>query len=81
MVHLTASIGVCFYPGDATDIDTLQRNADQAMYSAKTQGRNRYQFYTSELQERALRKRQLITDLHEAVNQSQFELYYQPIIN
>ena len=81
VVHLTASIGVCFYPGDATETDTLQRNADQAMYSAKTQGRNRYQFYTSELQQRALRKRQLIADLHEAVNQSQFELYYQPIIS
>ena len=81
VVHLTASIGVCFYPEDATETDALQRNADQAMYSAKTQGRNRYQFYTSELQQRALRKRQLITDLHEAVNQSRFELYYQPIIN
>jgi len=81
MVHLTASIGVSFYPGDATETGALQRNADQAMYSAKTQGRNRYQFYTSELQERALRKRQLITDLHEAVNQSRFELYYQPIIS
>ena len=81
MVHLTASIGVSFYPGDATETVALQRNADQAMYSAKTQGRNRYQFYTSELQERALRKRQLITDLHEAVNQSRFELYYQPIIS
>ena len=81
MVHLTASIGVSFYPGDATETVALQRNADQAMYSAKTQGRNRYQFYTSELQERALRKRQLITDLHDAVNQSRFELYYQPIIS
>jgi len=81
VVHLTASIGVCFYPEDATETVTLQRNADQAMYSAKTQGRNRYQFYTAELQQRALRKRQLISDLHEAVNQSQFEVYYQPIIN
>ena len=81
MVHLTASIGVSFYPGDATETGALQRNADQAMYSAKSQGRNRYQFYTSELQERALRKRQLITDLHDAVNQSRFELYYQPIIS
>ena len=81
VVHLTASIGVSFYPGDATETDALQRNADQAMYSAKTQGRNRYQFYTAELQQRALRKRQLISDLHEAVNQSRFEVYYQPIIS
>ncbi len=51
------------------------------MYAAKSQGRNRYQFFTPELQQRALRKRNMITDLHEAVHQSQFEVYYQPIIS
>jgi len=80
-VHITASIGVSFYPGDATDPETLLRNADQAMYSAKGQGRNRYQFFTPELQERALRKRKMIDDLRAAVQQAQFEVYYQPIIN
>ena len=81
IVHLTASIGVSFYPDDANNTDVLQRNADQAMYAAKASGRNCYQFYTAELQERAQRKRQMITDLREAVNQSQFEVYYQPIVN
>jgi len=81
IVNQTASIGVSFYPDDAIDIDVLQRNADQAMYSAKSSGRNRYQFYTSELQERAERKRQMNADLRKAVNQSQFEVYYQPIVN
>ncbi|MDC1287201.1 EAL domain-containing protein [Gammaproteobacteria bacterium] len=81
IVNQTASIGVSFYPDDTIDIDVLQRNADQAMYSAKSSGRNRYQFYTSELQERAERKRQMNADLREAVNQSQFEVYYQPIVN
>jgi diguanylate cyclase (GGDEF)-like protein/PAS domain S-box-containing protein len=80
-VHITASIGVSFSPGDATDTEILQRNADQAMYAAKGQGRNRYQFFTPELQERALRKRSMIDDLHAAVRQAQFEVYYQPIIN
>ena len=81
VVNLTASIGVSFYPDDDSDTEILQRNADQAMYAAKAQGRNRYQFYTSELQERALRKRQMISDLQEALEQSQFEIYYQPIVN
>jgi diguanylate cyclase (GGDEF)-like protein/PAS domain S-box-containing protein len=81
VVYQTASIGVSFYPDDADNTDVLQRNADQAMYAAKASGRNRFKFYTSELQERAQRKRQMIADLHEAVNQSQFEVYYQPIVN
>ena len=81
IVYQTASIGVSFYPDDADNIDVLQRNADQAMYAAKASGRNRFKFYTSELQERAQRKRQMIADLHAAVNQSQFEVYYQPIVN
>jgi diguanylate cyclase (GGDEF)-like protein/PAS domain S-box-containing protein len=80
-VHIMASIGVSFYPGDATDTEILLRNADQAMYSAKGQGGDRYQFFTPELQERALRKRKMIDDLHAAVQQAQFEVYYQPIIN
>ncbi len=81
IVYQTASIGVSFYPDDADNTDLLQRNADQAMYAAKASGRNRFKFYTSELQERAQRKRQMIADLHAAVNQSQFEVYYQPIVN
>jgi diguanylate cyclase (GGDEF)-like protein/PAS domain S-box-containing protein len=81
IVYQTASIGVSFYPDDTDNTDALQLNADQAMYAAKASGRNRYHFYTSELQERAQRKRQMIADLREAVNQSQFEVYYQPIVN
>jgi len=79
-VQITASIGVSFYPGDATDTEDLLRNADQAMYAAKGQGRDRYQFFTPELQERALRKRAMIDDLRVAVRAQQFEVYYQPIV-
>ena len=81
IVYLTASIGVSFYPDDADNTDVLQRNADQAMYAAKAGGRNRYQFHTAELQERAQRKRQMVMDLREAVIKSEFEVYYQPIVN
>jgi diguanylate cyclase (GGDEF)-like protein/PAS domain S-box-containing protein len=80
-VFLTASIGVTFYPGDSKKIEALQRNGDQAMYAAKGEGRNRYHFFTPELQQRALRKRKMIKDLREAMQQQQFEIYYQPIID
>jgi len=80
-VFLTASIGVTFYPQDAKNIESLQRNADQAMYAAKGEGRNRYHFFTPELQQRANRKRLMIKDLRDAMQQQQFEVYYQPIVD
>ncbi len=79
-VFLTASIGVSFYPQDATDIKLLQRFADQAMYAAKTGGSNRYHFFTPELQRRAMRKHKMINELHDAIHHQQFEIVYQPIV-
>jgi len=80
-VYLTASIGVTFYPGDSRDTEVLQRNADQAMYAAKGLGRNRYHFFTPELQQRAHRKREMIDDLRAAMQQSQLEIHYQPVVS
>ena len=80
-VFLTASIGVTFYPQDSKDIENLQRNADQAMYAAKAEGSNRFNFFTPELQQRALRKRKMIGDLRKAIDNQQFEIYYQPIVD
>ena len=80
-VFLTASIGVTFYPQDSKDIDELQRNGDQAMYAAKGNGRNSFHFFTPELQQRAVRKRKMIKDLRDAMQQQQFEIYYQPIVD
>ncbi|MCP4331388.1 MAG: EAL domain-containing protein [Gammaproteobacteria bacterium] len=80
-VYITASIGVTFYPGDSRDTEALQRNADQAMYAAKGLGRNRYHFFTPELQQRARRKREMIDDLRTAMHQSQLEIHYQPVVS
>jgi len=80
-VYVTASIGVTFYPGDSRDTEALQRNADQAMYAAKGLGRNRYHFFTPELQQRARRKREMIDDLRAAMHQSQLEIHYQPVVS
>jgi len=54
--HVTASIGITLYPGDATDIEDLLKNADQAMYAAKQHGKNQFRYFTGNLQQAASRR-------------------------
>src|SRR5690606_32224642 len=51
--YISTSIGITLYPNDARDVDTLLKNADQAMYAAKNQGRNRFNYFTASMQEAA----------------------------
>ncbi len=76
--HVTATMGVAVYPQSGVDADILLRNADIALYRAKEQGRNTYQFYTEGMQEREVRRLELDNDLSEALARNQFELYFQP---
>ena len=76
--HVTATMGVAIYPQSGMDADLLLRNADIALYRAKEQGRNTYQFYTEGMQEREVRRLELDNDLSEALARNQFELYFQP---
>ncbi|MFT0532846.1 putative bifunctional diguanylate cyclase/phosphodiesterase [Castellaniella hirudinis] len=80
-VFISTSIGVTFYPDDANDAETLLNNADQAMYSAKADGRNRAHYFTLSMQERAQTRMRLVNDLHLALDQQQFSLDYQPIVD
>lgn len=75
---ITATMGVAIYPQSGLDADILLRNADIALYRAKEQGRNTYQFYTEGMQEREVRRLELDQDLNEALAKNQFTLYYQP---
>jgi diguanylate cyclase (GGDEF)-like protein len=77
-LFLTGSIGISLYPDDATDTDTLLRNADAAMYQAKQSGRDTYQFFSSELAKAAIDRVALEHDLRRAIEREEFELYYQP---
>ncbi|UTW10559.1 putative bifunctional diguanylate cyclase/phosphodiesterase [Marinobacterium rhizophilum] len=77
---VSASIGITFYPDDAADVNTLLKNADQAMYVAKEQGRNRFHYFTASMQEMAQAKMHLTNDLRNALAQNEFQLVYQPII-
>lgn len=75
---VTATMGVAVYPQSGPDADALLRNADIALYRAKEQARNTYQFYTEGMQDREVKRLELDKDLSEALAQNEFELYYQP---
>jgi diguanylate cyclase (GGDEF)-like protein/PAS domain S-box-containing protein len=81
MVFVTASVGVTLYPENGDSFDDLLKLADQAMYEAKANGRNRFCFFTSSLQERSSIRLQMANDLHEALREQQFYLAYQPIVD
>ena len=80
-LYLTCSIGISLFPDDATDAEVLLRNADSAMYKAKDEGKNNYQFYTSEMTRSAYERMKLETNLRKALEQEEFELFYQPQVN
>ena len=80
LVYITTSIGICVYPVDGTEVDILLKSADQAMYAAKEAGRNRYHYFTSSMQDAALTRMHISSDLRVAVTANQFKLFYQPII-
>ncbi|WP_415229909.1 putative bifunctional diguanylate cyclase/phosphodiesterase [Psychromonas sp.] len=80
-IQVTASIGIALYPHDNLCLKDLLKSADQAMYTAKTQGRNRYYFFTPAMQAAALLRTDLIKNLHDAIEKQQFTLFYQPIID
>ncbi|WP_229258837.1 putative bifunctional diguanylate cyclase/phosphodiesterase [Duganella flavida] len=78
---VSASVGIALYPADAATPEDLLRCADQAMYAAKQSGRNRYSYFTPDLQLAARTRQQVTLDLRSALAHEQFELHYQPIVN
>jgi diguanylate cyclase (GGDEF)-like protein/PAS domain S-box-containing protein len=77
-LNVSASIGIAIYPEDGENPDMLMKNADAAMYFAKAQGRNNYQFFTKELSKKIAEQVELENRLLKAVNQNEFKLVYQP---
>jgi diguanylate cyclase (GGDEF)-like protein/PAS domain S-box-containing protein len=78
---INVSIGISLYPDDGRDSQTLIKNADIAMYRAKEKGRNNYQFCTTEMTSKAENRVILQNDLHLALDNDEFILYYQPKID
>lgn len=76
---LSASFGIAIGPADGNDGDTLLKNADLALYRAKSEGKGAYHFFEASLDEEARRRRQMELDLRQTVSEGGFELYFQPL--
>ena len=80
-LHITASLGISVFPDDSDEIDGLLRYADIAMYHAKEQGRNNYQFYNPEINTRSLERMRLENRLGQSVERGELFIHYQPQVN
>jgi diguanylate cyclase (GGDEF)-like protein len=77
-LYVSASVGIALYPQDGEDAEVLLRNADAAMYRAKSEGKNSFQFYTAEMTEQAFERVLMESHLHRALESDQFTVLYQP---
>ncbi len=80
-LHVTGSIGIVTYPDDGTDVETLVKNADFAMYHAKSSGRGNYQFFKPEMSVKLAERQSLEYGLRHALEHQEFVLHYQPIMS
>lgn len=80
-LHISASIGISTYPNDAKTAPDLIKNADTAMYQAKAEGRNNYQFFRGDMNVRAVERQVIETHLRKAMDNGEFILHYQPKID
>jgi diguanylate cyclase (GGDEF)-like protein/PAS domain S-box-containing protein len=80
-LYITTSIGITLFPDDGDDAETLLKNADNAMYRAKAEGRNAYQMSTQELNRSTRERMTLESGLHQAIERQEFELFYQPQVD
>lgn len=80
-LHVTASIGVSVFPDDASDAETLIKNADTAMYQSKDNGRHDYQFFEPAMNVRAVARQSIEESLRRALEEQEFSLVYQPTVD
>lgn len=80
-VLVTVSIGIAIFPINGQNVETILKCADLALYEAKNDGRNCYQYFDTVMMQRLVEKRQIVNDLKIALQENQFELYFQPIID
>jgi diguanylate cyclase (GGDEF)-like protein/PAS domain S-box-containing protein len=81
VVRISTSIGVTLYPDDRSDPDKLLRHADQAMYQAKQDGKNRFEFFDSGLEQRHKANQCTLHKIGEALDRGEFVLHYQPVVD
>ena len=77
-LFVTTSGGICVYPDDEGDVETMIQKADVAMYHAKALGRNNYQFYADDMDQNASRRFTIANSMRKGLDRQEFKLYYQP---
>ena len=80
-VSTSTSIGITIYPDDGDTSQALLKNADTAMYHAKSEGRNNFQFYTQSMNVQAFERLSIESELRRAIEKEEFVLYYQPRVD
>ena len=80
-LHVSCSVGIAVYPDDGSEIEALMRNADAAMYQAKSSGRNNAQFFTAQMALHANERMSIENDLRYAVERGELRLHYQPRVD
>src|SRR5205823_10269689 len=80
-LHVNVSIGISIFPDDGQDPETLIKCADTAMYHAKENGRNTYQFFKADMNVRAVERQSLEANLRRALERREFVLHYQSKTN
>ncbi|MBC7683546.1 MAG: EAL domain-containing protein [Ferruginibacter sp.] len=80
-LHVSASIGLSIYPDDGSDVETLMRNADTAMYHAKKNGRNNFQMFSPDMHARAVARQSIEAALRHALENDGLVLHYQPKVH
>jgi diguanylate cyclase (GGDEF)-like protein/PAS domain S-box-containing protein len=80
-LHIDGSIGISVYPEDGEDAETLIKNADTAMYHAKESGRNNFQFFKAEMNQKSVERQSLESSLRHALERKEFLLHYQPKVD
>ncbi|MFM9913419.1 MAG: EAL domain-containing protein [Methylophilaceae bacterium] len=80
-IYIGASVGISVFPGDGVDVEELIKAADIAMYKVKSEGKNNYRFYSSDLSENAVERFNMESQLRRALERNQFEVYYQPQVS
>jgi len=80
-VHISTSIGIAIYPEDGTVAEELLKHADSAMYHAKAQGKNNFQFFADSMNRSSFERLSLENNLHKAIEHNELHLYYQPQVS
>ncbi|MCF6204365.1 MAG: EAL domain-containing protein [Methylococcaceae bacterium] len=80
-IYVSASLGISLYPNDTRSAEGLIKYADQAMYLSKQRGRGCFNYFTQSMQDQAKSRMKVLNLLRQAIDENQFELYYQPIVN